>query len=104
MHELSIINKIIKEAKKQGQVSSIMLEVGELSNIEPQDLEFHLRELVDWKITVNTKKSLVTCNCGYKGQAQILDKGHGYCIYKCPKCKEKPRVLDGGEIKIIGIN
>ena len=72
--------------------------------LTPEEIKETLKSMTDWDIKVTLQKSEIRCNCGYKGPAKILDKGHGYCIYKCQKCKEKPRVLDGGEIKIIGIN
>jgi len=36
-------------------------------------------------------------------KARILDKGHGYCLFNCPKCEGKPEILQGGEIKIVGV-
>ncbi|HLC73369.1 MAG TPA: hypothetical protein VJH20_01910 [Candidatus Nanoarchaeia archaeon] len=40
MHETLIVDKIIKEAKKQGNISSIMIELGELCILYPEELEY----------------------------------------------------------------
>ena len=56
-----------------------------------------------WKIIIEFEQSKIQCNCGYKGKANIIDKGHGYCIYDCPNCHKNPKVLEGGSIKIIEI-
>ena len=103
MHETLIVDKIIKEAKKQGNISSIMIELGELCDIYPEELENHLKEQVNWKVDIIYKKGIIKCSCKYRGPAEILDKGHGYCVFRCPNCKNKPEVIEGGEIKIIGV-
>jgi len=103
MHEQRIVHKIIEEAEKQGKVSSLVLEVGELNEITPEELGEHLKEHVSWKINVKERKSKIECKCSYRGRAEILDRGHDYCLFRCPKCHNKPRVIEGGEIKIIQI-
>jgi Zn finger protein HypA/HybF involved in hydrogenase expression len=55
---------------------------------------------------VDLRKSKIKCKCGYIGRAKILDRGHGYCVWNCPKCGlsgKNVRVLDGGEIKVTEI-
>ena len=103
MHEAVIANKIIQEAKKQGAEKELSLEVGELCEIEAHELEEALENLVPWKLNVQERKSKIECACGYAGRARIIDKGHGYCVFNCPNCNKKPNVLEGGEIKIIGV-
>ena len=102
MHEHKIVNKIIEEAKKIGVERFIELEVGELAEFCCDELKEELQNHVDWEIKFNERESKVKCECGYLGRANILDKGHGYCIFNCPICLNKPEVLEGGEIKIIG--
>ncbi len=105
MHEIAIAEKIIREAKKQKQnIKAIEIEVGELEEIEAHEVEEVLQSLTKWKIKVNEKKSKIKCECGYEGRANILDKGHGYCVYNCPQCEKKPEVLEGGDIKIIKLD
>ncbi|MBS3147144.1 hydrogenase maturation nickel metallochaperone HypA [Candidatus Woesearchaeota archaeon] len=103
MHDLKIIDKILKEASKKGNINILKLEVGELSDVSPLELKEHLEEHVTYKIDVNLKKSKVKCKCSYIGPAEILLKDHGICLFRCPNCKNKPEVIEGGEIKIIGV-
>ena len=103
MHEIKIAQKIIKEAKKQGVKQEIEIEVGELSDIASDELKEALAGLIRWKITAVERKSKVQCACGYVGRAEIIDRGHDYCIFKCPQCGNNPNVLEGGEIKLIGV-
>ncbi|MDP1729451.1 MAG: hydrogenase/urease maturation nickel metallochaperone HypA [archaeon] len=104
MHETFIIEKIINEANKLGKVKEIELELGELCNITKEDLEEHLIEMTNWKVKINLKKSLVKCKCGYEGSPKILERGHDFCLFCCPKCNKKPEILKGGKIKIIEVN
>ena len=100
MHETVIVNKIIEEAKKLGNIKEITVEVGELCGITPEEVEETLKKMTDWKVKTNFKESRIKCQCGYEGTAKIIEKGHGYCLFNCPKCGKKPEVIEGGEIKI----
>jgi len=104
MHEIAICQSIIDEAKKQGATKSVVVEVGELADLSAEEVDETLKRL-DSKLDpqVEYKESLVKCACGYEGKANILDKGHGFCYYNCPKCSGKPQILEGGGIKIIGV-
>ena len=101
MHELKLVNRIIEEAKKRG-AKSLKIEVGELAEATKEELEESLKNF-NGNINIVFKKSKVKCSCGYEGRANILEREHGFCLYNCPNCGKKPNVLDGGEIKIIGI-
>ena len=103
MHETIICKKIIEQAKKAGCSKSVHVEVGELTELSPEEVEETLKHMAEWNVKVSFQKSEVKCNCSYAGEAKIIDKGHGYCYFKCPKCGENPKVLKGGEIKIIGV-
>lgn len=104
MHETAIANKIITEARKQKtKISFLGVEVGELAEVEAHEIEEALKNLTKWSIKVNEKESKIKCSCGYEGRANIIDRGHGYCIFNCPKCENKPNVLDGRDIRIIKI-
>ena len=103
MHETIIASKIIEEAKKHGNVKSITVEVGELGHLPVYELEPTLRTLIDWKINLIEKKSLVKCKCGYKGKPKILQRGHDMCLFVCPKCKNVPKIIEGDQIKLISV-
>ena len=65
MHDTFVIEKIIDEANKLGEIKEINIELGDLCNITKDHLKEHLSEQVDWKININVKKSKVKCTCGY---------------------------------------
>jgi len=134
MHEISFADRILREAKKIGAENYIRVEVGELCEITAEELERGLKMLTrsvvpegdlkvgnmvrdfgkvgeggvkkisDWGFDVVEKKSRIECDCGYVGRAAIVDRGHGYCLFNCPNCSGKAKVLEGGEIKILEVN
>src|SRR3989344_4854 len=104
MHETIIAKKIIDEAKKSGAKKAIEVEVGILSEITSEELLDALKNMAKWDVKEISRKRRVKCSCGYIGEARIIDRGHGYCLFNCPKCSGKPSVLEGGEIKITGVS
>ncbi|MBS3126302.1 hydrogenase maturation nickel metallochaperone HypA [Candidatus Woesearchaeota archaeon] len=104
MHETLIAKRILEEAKKAGAKKALEVEVGELGEVTPEEVEETLRNMTRWRVKVSFKRSRVSCKCGYQGPAHIVEKGHGYCVFDCPRCGKKPDVLEGGEIKVIGIS
>ena len=103
MHEQGIISQVIDRAMHAGATRKIIVEVGELCTITPLHLQEHLAAVVNWEVETIYRPAKVSCSCGYEGRAAIIDKGHGYCLFNCPECGEKPKVLEGGEIKIIEV-
>lgn len=104
MYEIGLASKLIDEAIRQNEnVKELKLEVGELAEVDAADLEKALKQMVDWKVDVEPKKSKVKCECGYSGEARIVERGNGYCIYNCPKCGHKPFILEGGDIRILSL-
>lgn len=103
MHETIIANRIIEEAKKSGASKSFTLEVGELAELTAEEIKDALTNITNLSIDIIKIKSLVECECGYTGKANILERGHGYCYYNCPKCSKNPKIIMGGEIKITKI-
>lgn len=103
MHEVAAATRILEEAKEAGIHKQLILEVGELADLEPHEIEEGIQKLSDIKVAIHPKESLVSCTaCGYQGRAQIMDRGHGYCIYSCPECEGKVEVIEGGDIRILG--
>ena len=103
MHETVIAENIIIEARKQGIVSSIKLEIGELAHVPPHELLECLQKLVNWKIVHKIIPAEADCSCGFKGHPKILDRGHDYFMIECPECRETPKLISGTEIKIVSV-
>ncbi len=103
MHELRLAEKIMDEAKRQGATSAIRIQVGDLAEVTADEIKEVLERYAPWKVTVETVKSNVRCSCGYTGEARIIEREHDYCLFNCPRCGKRPRVIAGGEIRLIGV-
>lgn len=133
MHEINIADRVFREAKKAGASKFLKVEVGELCEITKEELENGLKSVTgpavveslqdfggtvlqksgevfeldsEWKFEVDFVESEILCVCGYAGRAEIMDRGHGYCLYGCPQCGEtggNVEVLKGGEIKVVEV-
>ncbi len=103
MHETVIANNIINEAKKQGDVTQIYLEIGELAHVPGYELLECLERLVPWKINSKEIKAKVECSCGFKGHPKILERGHDSFFIECPKCTQVPDLIDGKDIILIKV-
>ncbi len=89
MHELSIVQNIIGivslEAKKSGlnRVTEVHLEIGKLSGIEYDSLEFALKTLIPGSVIedaeVFIEKSEGIARCNKCGNEFTLDSFIGYC-------------------------
>ncbi len=102
MHDTATINRII-DAAKEYNPKMIRIELGELATLTSHELKESIEQATSWSVEIKEKESLIQCSCGYKGKAEIVDRGHGYCIFACPCGNKKPEVLEGGEVKLIGV-
>lgn len=98
MHETIIANQLIEEAKKQGNVRKIVVEVGELADMPAEELGETLKAMVQWEVVIVKAKAKVTCPCGYEGDPKIISQEHDAVIYECPECTQVPDVAYGDEI------
>lgn len=124
MHEITIADKILREARKTGAHNFFRVEIGELCEITKEELENGLKQLTTPLLAENFTKfgasvlqksgeiieldeqtmnfivdfieSEIKCKCGFIGRAKIIDRGHGYCIWNCPCCG-----AGSGEIEIL---
>lgn len=94
--------RIIKEAESKGLAGPVHVTVGELCEVTPEEVESALKEIAPWDFSVREEKGLVACSCSYKGKPRILERGHGFCLFSCPKCGKKPDAVKGGSI-LIGV-
>jgi Zn finger protein HypA/HybF involved in hydrogenase expression len=102
MHEHSIAQKIINDAKAYGKVKRLVVEVGDLAHLPADAMRKVLSEKKpNWEIEVIPKKAHVECICGYKGEPKIVQQMHDHNIYECPKCSMPlPKILEGEDIVI----
>jgi hydrogenase nickel incorporation protein HypA/HybF len=101
MHEFSIssemVNTILDTAKKNNakNVISILLEIGELTLLNTEQVGFWIRELLkgslaeDAEINIKVIKAKIHCrSCGYKGDIKQNQKDFfkHFCPQICPEC------------------
>jgi hydrogenase nickel incorporation protein HypA/HybF len=101
MHEEAIINSIIKPIRDLEKLDSIIIEVGELSGIEPEHLKEHLKPKLNCEITTEFMQAKIKCRCSFIGKPKINEVLHDFVVYSCPECHSSfPDVLEGKDIKI----
>jgi len=109
LHEVSISHAIadvvLKESEKQEakKVLLVELEIGELSMLNPDQVEFWLQLAFDKtpaseaQIMIEVTKPEIACaSCGYIGTLETRDDPMAHFVtpvFKCPRC-------DSGEIKV----
>lgn len=99
MHEQTIAKNIIDDALKHGKIKSITIEVGDLAHLPANEMKLILEKLTDWKINVERKKAIISCECGFEGEPNIIQHLHDHSVYECPMCKRMlPLVIDGQDI------
>ena len=98
MHETIIANNLINEARKHGKVKEVTIEIGDLANMPAEELEETLKKMADFKVNIIKKKAKVECKCGYTGQPNIIEKGHDFNLFVCPKCEDIPAIVEGDKI------
>jgi hydrogenase nickel incorporation protein HypA/HybF len=117
MHELSmaqgIINAVLDTAKENNatEVTEVIIEVGRLAMINPEQLEFILGVLIentimeDAKITFEEIPVAMDCNdCEFNGEAILDDSDHYAPIVKCPECDSlNVEILNGKDIVVKNI-
>ncbi len=108
MHEFSVAQNIIESIKAEigenliSKVRKISMEIGRLSGISIESLEFSLQVLLDKKgeniLNVNEIEPVVRClNCKTEYTPDDM-------IWICPECSDMHgEILKGNEIKIIDL-
>lgn len=110
MHELSIAMGIVelaeKEAKKAGGevIESIELEIGKLSGVEIEALDFAWPVAVKGTMLANAKRTVINPS----GKAKCIDCGFVFDVEQlydsCPKCNSYLKdIFQGKELRIKAI-
>jgi len=98
MHGIHIAEDIVKKAHAQGKIKKAVIVVGELANITAEDLDKHLKSIADFPYELKKQKAIVDCMCGYKGEAQIVERQHDIVIHECPVCGMTPEIESGNKV------
>ena len=117
MHELSmaqgIINTVIEtaEANDATEVKKVVIEIGRLAMINPEQLLFMLNVLVENTIMEEAKFEIldipveIKCPvCEFEGVGELDDNDHYAPMVECPKCGNVAnRILNGQDIIVKSI-
>ena len=122
MHEFSVAKSIVDtiiqvaEANKAVRVLEVNLELGEVSLVNIDQLNFHIEMLVEntiaegMKVNATEKSVKIQCpECGYVGPVQYEEKNPEWHIrvpiFKCLECGSPDTVIvEGRELNIKDIN
>lgn len=116
MHELSmvsaILDTVIHSAEKSNaiEVLEVVIEIGELTMLNPEQVSFLLDVLKEDTIAKNAEFKLIEIpleikchSCGYEGNTKN-EGDHYAAIFKCPECGEhKVEITDGKECLVKNI-
>ncbi len=119
MHELSMTSQIVEsvlvEAKKHGakKVTEVHLVIGKLTFLGIEQVRFAYGILTEYtimkgsKLFIKEKEGIIECpSCGYKGTLEFKDDLMYHVptpIFKCPKCGEAVKIVEGKECTIESI-
>lgn len=106
MHEYGIAYDIVVTAKKAASdnlatnISSVYVDVGELSIVNPDQVEFLFHAIVEddpmfkgAELVCTKVPPLTRCVCGYEGSE----------IFVCPECGQLPVIEKGKEVVVTKI-
>ena len=118
MHELSmaqgILNAVLEtaEANDAIKVTDMVIEIGKLAMLNPEQLKFMLGVLCKDTIAENAEIVIedidveIKCyNCDFEGIADIDDSDHYEPMILCPKCEShRVEVLNGRDVTVKNIS
>ncbi|MFQ6089623.1 MAG: hydrogenase maturation nickel metallochaperone HypA [Candidatus Methanofastidiosia archaeon] len=112
MHEVLIAKDVFETVQgiareKNAKIKKIVLEIGELSLVNPEQLKFWIEIYFEKPILMEIKniKGKIEClDCDYKGEiSKVLDNVFHYSIpiLYCKKCGgNNVRILEGKDLRI----
>lgn len=118
MHEYSmavgILNTVLDtaEANNAIEVTEMVIEIGKLAMLNPEQLKFMLGALCQDTIAENAKITIedidveIKChNCGFKGIGILDDSDHYMPMILCPECEShRVEVVNGRDINVKNIS
>ncbi|MFW6048453.1 MAG: hydrogenase maturation nickel metallochaperone HypA [Candidatus Natronoplasma sp.] len=119
MHEFSVMKQLVSAlidelgGRDIGRVKEVRIEIGDLTFLGGEQLKFAYEVLSKETILegselkVIEKKARVKCDeCGYEGDVEYSDDPafhYNVPVISCPKCGNKPRIIQGKETTIVGV-
>ena len=121
MHEFSVMQQVVAAVLEQvrehpglSHVEEVQMDVGELTFLGEEQLEFSFQVLCETnnllksaKLVISKKPSLALCPaCGYKGPLKYLDTEGGHSsipLFSCPDCGDVVDIVDGKQCMITNI-
>lgn len=105
-----ILNAVLEtaEANDANKVTDIVIEIGRLAMLNPEQLKFMLDILVEDTIAAEANIVLedidveIKCyNCDYEGIGDVDDSDHYAPMILCPKCEShRVNVLNGKDVTV----
>ena len=118
MHELAmaqgILNAVLETAEENDaiEVTEIVIEIGRLAMLNPEQLKFMLGVLCEDTIADHAELIIenidveINChNCEFEGVADVDDSDHYAPMILCPECgSHRVEVLNGKDVTVKNIS
>ena len=118
MHEFSmaqgILNAVLETAEENdaNKVTDIVIQIGKLAMLNPEQVKFMLSVLVEDTIVQDANIILedidveIKCyNCEYEGVGNVDDSDHYAPMILCPKCEShRVNVINGKDVTVKSIS
>ena len=93
---MDVIDDLVKKINALGVPKTVIIEVGEATNVDKGHLKKTLSEKTGAIVKIRGTRVLVFCQtCHYHGHSK---KGK---IGECPKCNKSAQIQQGNDVRII---